>query len=131
MAEEVEVLPFQILSWLGWGALAAAAVLLALAARTFFREDIRGVMADLSGRRRAAGIAAGRDGGRRAGYPGSGMGGVRPDVTMWEAAARPPETPQHAVHLPSPSPPPTFRITRRVLLLPYGEDDGAAPRGDG
>lgn len=131
MAEEAEVLPFQVLSWLGWGALAVAAVLLALAARAFFREDIRGVMADLSGRRRAAGIAAGRDGGRRAGYPGSGMGGARPDVTMWEAAARPPEVPRHVVHPPSPAPAPTFRVTRRVLLLPSGEDDGAAPRGDG
>lgn len=52
-----------ILLCLGVAAFAVAATLLGLAIRMFFRDDIRGVMDDLSGRRRAVEVGAGR--GRR------------------------------------------------------------------
>lgn len=47
----------QVLMGLGLAALLVAALLLSMALRTFFREDVRGALDDLSGRRRVRELA--------------------------------------------------------------------------
>lgn len=58
------ITPQAVFMYLGIAAILVAAVMLGLAAYTFFHEDIRGVMDDLSGRRRANAVGRGRAGRR-------------------------------------------------------------------
>lgn len=59
----MSITPQAVFLYLGIAALVVAVVSVGMAAYTFFHEDIRGVMDDLSGRRRAAEVGMGR--GRR------------------------------------------------------------------
>lgn len=54
----MSITPQAILMYLGIAALLVAVLFVALAAHTFFHEDIRGVMDDLSGRRRANAVGS-------------------------------------------------------------------------
>lgn len=111
------VTPQAVLAWLGVMAFAGAGVSLAVAARTYFRLDIRAVRADLSGRRRAEEVGSSRleapavpsrraEAVRRASVPAAdaGRGPTRGDARV------------HGEVRPS-----TFRVTRRIVLVSSDE----------
>lgn len=121
---------------------AAAAVLAALAVRTFLRDDIRGVVDDLSGRRRAAGLAAqglparvatpspcdvpvptpqGRQGpdARDSAVPEMGASPQGPVPSSGRSAPGGADRAPAAGHGTSArQSPPAFCVTRRIVLIP-------------
>lgn len=100
----------------GAALLALSAAFLALALRTFLREDIPAVLADLSGRRRAAELAGQASPGRPA-PAGRRSGGLPsgPCAAPPGPRASPPPAPpaRDGRELPAP-----FRVTRRIVRLP-------------
>lgn len=130
----------RVLVALAVGLFAVAAALAALALRTYLRDDIRGVLDDLSGRRRAAGLACQAPRERHAvpqtrqapapgarlvgGHATAGGTGLPEDTPLPEEAVSPQR--QHGGTLPAGpgdgdlsahQPRPAFRVTRRIVLV--------------
>lgn len=108
----------QVFLFLATGAFVCAVAFLGLAAYTFFHEDIRGVMDDLSGRRRA-GASGGRRVGRRTSH--TVRPAARAAVASGEASAPATSSGSRAPGAATTNPPPDFRIVRRVISVSSSE----------